>query len=142
MDDWSPLAEISKSGYVSFADPFDFDDVERMVESFDFHAEADAHPAAVDGDVVLEDGEGRPVEELVEARRREGEEARLALGLGRELAEDGLEAADVHGDVVAEGVVRLADLGRKRVIQRRFNVAVPRARVPKKDVHVRDRSER
>ena len=34
------------------------------------------------------------------------------------------------------------DLGRKRVIQRRFNVAVPRARVPKKDVHGRDRSER
>ena len=32
--------------------------------------------------------------------------------------------------------------GRKRVIQRRFNVDVPRARVPKKDVHVRDRSER
>ena len=37
---------------------------------------------------------------------------------------------------------REEDLGRKRVIQRRFNVTVPRARVPKKDVHVRDRSER
>ena len=33
-------------------------------------------------------------------------------------------------------------LGRKRVIQRRFNVAVPRARVPKTDVHGRNRSER
>ena len=32
--------------------------------------------------------------------------------------------------------------GRKRVIKRRFNVGVPRARVPKKDVHGRDRSER
>ena len=38
--------------------------------------------------------------------------------------------------------LRSVGLGRKRVIQRRFNVAVPRARVPKKDVHGRDRSER
>ena len=32
--------------------------------------------------------------------------------------------------------------GRKRVIQRRFNVSVPRARVPKKASMLRDRSER
>ena len=32
--------------------------------------------------------------------------------------------------------------GRKRVIQRRFNVSVPRARVPEKSSTLRDRSER
>ena len=37
---------------------------------------------------------------------------------------------------------RRVDLGRKRVIQRRFNVSVPRARVPKKASTLRDRSER
>ena len=34
------------------------------------------------------------------------------------------------------------DQGRTRVIQRRFNVSVPRARVPKKASTLRDRSER
>ena len=34
------------------------------------------------------------------------------------------------------------DLGRTRVIQRRFNLAVPRARVPKQTLTLRDRSER
>jgi hypothetical protein len=34
------------------------------------------------------------------------------------------------------------DLGRKRVIRRRFNVGVPRARVPKKASTRRERSER
>ena len=37
---------------------------------------------------------------------------------------------------------RRVDLGRKRVIQRRFNVRVPRARVPEKASTLRDRSER
>jgi hypothetical protein len=36
----------------------------------------------------------------------------------------------------------LSDLGRTRVIQRRFNVSVPRARVPEKASTLRDRSER
>jgi hypothetical protein len=41
-------------------------------------------------------------------------------------------------------VVRVAvpDLGSKRVIQRRFNLSVPRARVPEKAPTRRDRSER
>ena len=47
-----------------------------------------------------------------------------------------------NDDELRAAVERRAGLGRKRVIQRRFNVAVPRARVPKKDVHGRDRSER
>ena len=34
------------------------------------------------------------------------------------------------------------DLGSKRVIQRRFNVSVPRARVPEKASTLRERSER
>jgi len=34
------------------------------------------------------------------------------------------------------------DLGSKMVIQRRFNVSVPRARVPEKTSTLRDRSER
>jgi hypothetical protein len=36
----------------------------------------------------------------------------------------------------------LSDLGRTRVIQRRFNVSVPRARVPKKQSTLRERSKR
>ncbi|KAK7254540.1 hypothetical protein SO694_0001143 [Aureococcus anophagefferens] len=36
----------------------------------------------------------------------------------------------------------VARLGSKRVIQRRFNVSVPRARVPGKASTLRDRSER
>ena len=47
-----------------------------------------------------------------------------------------------RGATSRRAATRQGDLGRKRVIQRRFNVAVPRARVPKKDVHGRDRSER
>ena len=42
------------------------------------------------------------------------------------------DAFDVDGD----------GQGRKRVIQRRFNVSVPRARVPEKSSTLRDRSER
>ena len=36
----------------------------------------------------------------------------------------------------------LPGLGSKRVIQRRFNMSVPRARVPEKASTLRDRSER
>jgi predicted nucleic acid-binding Zn ribbon protein len=36
----------------------------------------------------------------------------------------------------------VADLGRKRVIQRRFNLSVPRARVPETAPKLRERSER
>jgi hypothetical protein len=43
---------------------------------------------------------------------------------------------------VRRAAVLEADLGRKRVIQRRFNVSVPRARVPEKASTLRDRSER
>ena len=48
--------------------------------------------------------------------------------------------ASVH-DAMADGRDR-RHLGRKRVIQRRFNVSVPRARVPGKAPTLRDRSER
>ena len=74
---------------------------------------------------------------------------------GRPEADGDAEHAQAHADLPEHGhdarghvprrvprAVRTQNLGRKRVIQRRFNVAVPRARVPKKDVHGRDRSER
>ena len=63
--------------------------------------------------------------EAVGRRRREGAE----LEVGRALVE-------------ARGLDLVVDLGRKRVIQRRFNVSVPRARVPEKASTLRDRSER
>ena len=59
-----------------------------------------------------------------------------------------LEGVGEAGDVLGReldgelGPVEDGRLGGNRVIQRRFNVGVPRARVPQKDVHVRDRSER
>ena len=94
-------------------------------------------------------------------------EARVFPGSGapREEAR-GLELAGHLGDLELDGVQirqrlaegravrrvgrgdverRLADaqrLGSKRVIQRRFNVSVPRARVPEKAPTRRDRSER
>ena len=58
------------------------------------------------------------------------------------LLDEALEAVELRGRVAGVARVEARGLGRKRVIQRRFNVSVPRARVPKKDVHVRDRSER
>ena len=66
--------------------------------------------------------------------------ATTAMGTAAVAASKGA-AADERRARLAVAVDDL-DLGRKRVIQRRFNVAVPRARVPKKDGHVRDRSER
>ena len=83
-------------------------------------------------------------------RPRDGGGAVGRAGEGLLAAKGGL-AAQASGAprVVLHGAPRRRrpvaarpDLGRKRVIQRRFNVAVPRARVPKKDVHGRDRSER
>ena len=66
----------------------------------------------------------------VEPRER-GRVGRLARGRERE----------ARGRV--RRVVRLrARLGRERVIQVRFNVSVPRARVPEKASALRDRSER
>ena len=57
------------------------------------------------------------------------------------------ERVDGHARVVvlARGGrrrARRAVLGRKRVIQVRFNLSVPRARVPEKASMLRDRSER
>ena len=48
-----------------------------------------------------------------------------------------LKRAEAYGNLT-----RSADQGRTRVIQRRFNVSVPRARVLKKASTLRDRSER
>ena len=50
------------------------------------------------------------------------------------------DARRAHGRVVHEE--RERGLGRTREIQRRFNVSVPRARVPEKASTLRDRSER
>ena len=91
------------------------------------------------------------------AGRRAADEVREELGhvrvvLGARLA---VERADVRGEgfgvVGGHGApvreVRLVArdrerLGSTRVIQRRFNVSVPRARVPEKASTLRDRSER
>ena len=62
----------------------------------------------------------------------------LVRVLGEEARRRLLERRARDGD--AERRVR--DLGRKRVIQRRFNLAVPRARVPETTFMLRDRSER
>ena len=49
----------------------------------------------------------------------------------------------LHGARVARGGAPVfVDLGRKREIQDRFNMSVPRARVPEKASMLRDRSER
>ena len=54
------------------------------------------------------------------------------------------QCADYHSTqaLVAFSQLGGADRGRKRVIQRRFNVSVPRARVPEKASTLRERSER
>ena len=51
-------------------------------------------------------------------------------------------AADASLDYGALRAAGRRRPGQKRVIQRRFNVSVPRARVPKKASTLRDRSER
>ena len=75
-----------------------------------------------------------------------GGEVRVVERVGEEL---GLEAEArvapvarpaAAGDAVEE--VARVDLGSTRVIQRRFNVSVPRARVPEQASTLRDRSER
>ena len=69
------------------------------------------------------------------------------------LEDEGRVEGDLLGHLVDDGaelegrghlaVERRGDrLGRTRVIQRRFNVSVPRARVPEKASTLRDRSER
>ena len=58
-----------------------------------------------------------------------------------------LEGVGEAGDVLGReldgelGPVEDGRLGGNGVIRRRFNVGVPRARVPKEDVHLRGRSE-
>ena len=66
------------------------------------------------------------------AKKREAS-ADKAGGEAKGGDDDGEGKRDEHGRV---------DLGRTRVIQRRFNVSVPRARVPEKASTLRDRSER
>ena len=95
---------------------------------------------------ALDEAEGEDVEEapkVAEEDREEDEGAVPALEAPREEAHAHVHEDEGLGDRGERGEDLLGgDLGRKRVIQRRFNVAVPRARVPKKDVHGRDRSER
>ena len=71
------------------------------------------------------------------------------LGPGLEQGDDdGARRARLEGGVHGQREAPVLDggrrglLGRKRVIQRRFNVSVPRARVPGKASTLRDRSER
>ena len=73
---------------------------------------------------------GRVALDEAEVRRRVLEERAAELERAA-----GLEAALLARE-------RAVDLGRKRVIQRRFNVAVPRARVRETTIILRDRSER
>ena len=78
-------------------------------------------------------------------------EARAAAGDGAEAHVEAVEAPAVDEDD-AEGrrrvrrgrrdLARVERLGSTRVIQRRFNVSVPRARVPTKASTLRGRSER
>ena len=79
----------------------------------------------------------------------EGEEARREEvrvdGLFPEGVRDGVGLVDDLEGLVDEvrGGESERDLGRKRVIRRRFNVRIPRARVPElKPFTRRDRSER
>ena len=55
---------------------------------------------------------------------------------------DDAAARRAEGVAEAQAAALRVDLGRKRVIQRRFNVSVPRARVTRKTSTLRDRSER
>ena len=71
-----------------------------------------------------------------------GERARAA---GRARVVERGEGVGVDADAVREEpreAPRVRDLGSTRVIQRSFNVSVPRARVPKKASTRRGRSER
>jgi hypothetical protein len=73
-------------------------------------------------------------------RRAHGAVDGPADAAGREHAQDLAEADGRVG--LGRVLVALGDLGRKREIQRRFNVSVSRARVPEKAFTLRDRSER
>ena len=105
-----------------------------------------AHEALVEvgGVVVVEVAPG--LEDL--ARRvllPEGRELELGAHVGLEEVvgpDEGEEERGVFARRDGHVDRREVDLGSTRVIQRRFNVAVPRARVPKKDGYVRDCSER
>ena len=80
--------------------------------------------------VVEEQGPG---EGVAQGRRL----AREAPAVGREAREELSDPLEVR----ERRRVRV-DLGSKRVIQRRFDLALPRARVPKQTFTLRDRSER
>ena len=98
--------------------------------SLSFAAPVDARVVGVEG------RERRRVQQLA-ARDGHAVEPQALDGLdgGRER----LEAHRRRGDVRRRRVQRL---GSKRVIQRLFNVSVPRARVPEKAPTLRGRSER
>ena len=90
----------------------------------------------------------RVARELAERRARRHLPEDLAL-LGARLAGQGGRPRRAHGvdDEAraleeAERDAVVAGLGSKRVIQRRFNLAVPRARVRETTLRLRDRSER
>ena len=94
-------------------------------------------------------GLNRAVLRLDEIRR--APQAVLGLGVGRVEGERGLGLEErVAGPVEAEQGLRAVRverrherrLGSKRVIQRRFNMSVPRARVPEKASTLRGRSKR
>ena len=81
----------------------------------------------------------------VEGARREAAAAREAgpvLGYPAGEGRHGKEVVVAPREVRRGDERQVADLGRTREIQRRFNVSVPRARVPEKAFTLRDRSER
>ena len=76
------------------------------------------------------------LEEVPDALRQHDALELRGLRLGVVLRRDARRLERVAVDVLPDR------LGSKRVIQRRFNVSVPRARVPRKAPTLRDRSER
>jgi hypothetical protein len=68
--------------------------------------------------------------------------ARAAAVVVREHLARVVAGARGEGGLVRVARLRDRGLGRKRVIQVRFNMSVPRARVPEKASMLRDRSER
>ena len=104
------------------------------------HAAGD-EVVALDEAAVEDEGreaDGRAEDDLGGAPLVDGDELRRrAVGLAAAEGADGDEEGAVEGEVevddarAVEAPERREDLGRKRVIQRRFNEGVPRARVPK-----------
>ena len=102
----------------------------------------------MDDDGVLDDADADEglAEEVDEALVEDADDDALGPRGVRQGAEEveGRPHAErlSHGRDEAHRRVVLRRLGRKRVIRRRFNVDVPRARIPERTSTLRNRSER